>query len=143
MDGVNTTRAWRLMWPERIHHRDGSQLLFRVRVIQTPWAGIYVHHLTSPDTGDLHDHPWNFLSIVVRGGYDEILDPAPADRSVMASWRTWGRWSVHRMRTTSAHRIESVQPGTWTIVVTGRRARRWGFWHACRWTDWADYIGAK
>lgn len=34
--------------------------------------GAYLHHIDRPDPGfDLHDHPWPFVSIILRGGYTE------------------------------------------------------------------------
>jgi hypothetical protein len=40
--------------------------------INTPFGGVKLHHiLRSDEDRDCHDHPWSFLSIVLRGGYWE------------------------------------------------------------------------
>jgi hypothetical protein len=42
------------------------------RAINTRFGGVKLHHiLRSDDDRDLHDHPWSFLSIVLKGGYWE------------------------------------------------------------------------
>lgn len=34
-------------------------------------GGCVVHHFTDADTGDPHDHPWDFYSHILFGGYVE------------------------------------------------------------------------
>jgi len=104
---------------------DGNYLI-RWRVVQTPWGGLYVHRFERPDPrATLHDHPWPFLAVVLRGGYVERrLDPETMkvneDRSV--------RW-FNRMRTHDAHAIvRLLRVPTWTVLLVGRRVRTWGYW---------------
>lgn len=135
-------------------HRDG---------VDHPRAGIYLHRIHGPDPGlDLHDHPWPFVSIILRGGYDEEVEPARtassrADRAeATEAWaptlyrtgsaprgdrRRWRAGSVHRMPLDLAHRIVSVRPGTVTLVLRGRRRRVWGFYQPDGWVaeDVYDY----
>ncbi len=93
--------------------------LTRWRVVQTPWAAVYLHRFDSPDSrATFHDHPWNFVSIVLRGGYDEVR-PVTGLRSV--------RW-FNRVRTTDAHYIERLhRTPTWSLLLVGRRQRKWGY----------------
>lgn len=110
--------------------------LKRLRLVQTPWFGIYVHWINLPDDDrDPHDHPWNFTSIVLRGGYTEALH---TDRD-HSSLHERGRWSAHRMTTGLAHQIIRLEPRTVTLILTGRRSREWGFWTETGWVDWHDY----
>jgi hypothetical protein len=55
--------------------------LTRWRIIETPWASLYLHRITTPDSRPtLHDHPWNFTALVLRGGYVERrLNPRTLD----------------------------------------------------------------
>lgn len=117
--------------------------------------GIYLHHIEDRDPGlDLHDHPWPFISIVLTGGYTEEWTPArdaplrarlaeDAERNGVPSsrgtTRTWRRGSIHRMRLTDAHRIVSALPGTFTLVLRGRKSRRWGFYLPSGYVDQALY----
>lgn len=99
--------------------------LTRWRIVQTPWFGLYLHRLDGPDPrATLHDHPWNFTSLVLRGGYVERrLDPSTLDvdegREV--------RW-VNRLRTHDAHAIvRLLRVPTWTLLFVGARRRTWGY----------------
>lgn len=93
----------------------------RLRVIQTPWFGIYLHRFDRPDSRPtLHDHPWPFASFVIRGaGYVERVGLNKTRRRVC-----WANFK----RATDLHYIEELlSPVVWTLVVVGRRRRAWGY----------------
>lgn len=101
-------------------------------------AGIYLHEIVGPDPGlDMHDHPWAFVALILRGGYSE--QHAEARTPEVPQNRTWRRWSIHRMRQTDVHRITEVEPGTLTLVLRGWKTRSWGFYLPDRWVHQADY----
>lgn len=108
----------------------GGDLLYlrRLRIVQTPFGGIYLHQINEPDKDyDPHDHPFNFVSVILKGGYDEIVGDPHKWWQAQTVWRN--RWSVHRMPITQAHRILNLhQSPTWTLVLVGPRHREWGFW---------------
>jgi len=132
---------------------DGDPYLDRLRIIQTPWFGWYLHKIHRPDADqDPHDHPWRFpllgtafFSMVLCGSYTEVIWPDKRDpaRSYV---RTRRRFSVHAMSWRSAHAITGISGSLWTTVFTGRRHRDgWGFWvpvgaHASRFVPWREYI---
>lgn len=104
---------------------DDETYLIRWRLLQTPWFGIYLHRIGTPDSRPtLHDHPWNFTAFVLRGGYTERrLDPLTM--TVDESHRV--RF-VNRMRTHDAHAITRLaRVPTWTLVFVGARRRTWGY----------------
>lgn len=110
--------------------------LTRWRLIQTPWFGLYLHRLDGPDPRvTLHDHPWAFLSIVLRGGYVERrLDPM----TMLVNEEHRIRY-INRARPGMAHSIRYLlrQP-TWTLLFVGARRRTWGYWNegsAWLWTE--------
>lgn len=133
---------WAFMRRMRLTRTDGAVYLDRVRLVQTPWFGLYLHRMDAPDPGvHLHDHPWPFLSLILRGGYEEQVASsfdAPsmawvAERFPRACLpgvpRSWGRGSVHRVRLSECHRITTLaRVPTWTLVLCGRRSRSWGFY---------------
>jgi hypothetical protein len=107
------------------NYDDDGVYLTRWRVIQTPWAALYVHRMTGPDPrATLHDHPWSFLSIIVRGGYIERrLDPMTM---TVDHWHVVRWWN--RVRALDAHSIRSLlRNPTWTLLFVGRRRRTWGY----------------
>jgi hypothetical protein len=134
--------------------------LVRWRLIQTPWFGIYLHKIMTPDPRPtLHDHPWPFLAVVLRGGYDEMrrgthaVTPAellihPPDDDHPQTWKempdsTYARprrvTRVNRMPLDSLHWISRLHRiPTWTLVFVGRRSRIWGYLD--RDGTWTDFL---
>lgn len=132
---MNRPRGWRRL---TLRH-DGRSFLER-RGLDLGPVGVYVHHIAGPDPGlDLHDHPWPFVSLILRGGYVEQV--ADTREPWLVRLRKWHRWSVHRMPFTICHRIVQAEPGTWTLIVRGRKSRTWGFYlvDEGRWTPWDHY----
>jgi hypothetical protein len=136
------SRRWALM--ERVDAPDVQDperdFMVRHRLVQSPWFGIYLHRLNTPDRRDtLHDHPWPFLSIVLRGGYTEEIGIRARGRGgviVGRRFRSWRAGSVHWMRKTDAHTIYDLRRSpTWTLVLVGRRRPEpsWGYWEGDRW----------
>lgn len=117
----------------------GKPYLDRLRVVQTPLFGIYLHRIHAPDLDrGPHDHPWCFASLVLSGGYsEEVWD----DPSVPLAHRTRARprWSLRSLRRSQAHAITAVDGVLWTLVLTGRRHSTWRFWVEGRPVEWKDY----
>lgn len=137
---------WAFMARMTIPCENGLKYLTRLRIIQTPWFGVYLHNLYEPDADrDMHDHPWEFISIILRGGYTEIVNPIPhvMDTPAYNFKRRWNRWSWHKMSTDKAHRILSVDDGTISLILVGRRKRSWGFYTPEGWVDWREYERAE
>lgn len=110
----------------------GDEYLDRIRIIVTPWFQIMLHRIYRPDRQrDLHDHPWDFLSIILWGRYIETT--VAGDRRCR-----WWNWK----RATDRHSIKwcSRRP-VWTLVFTGPRQRTWGFWvdGGTTFVQWQDY----
>jgi len=120
-----------IVYPERTYLR-------RLRIIQTPFFGVYLHFIYLPDVSDPHDHPWNFLSIVLNGEYLEEVHVS--HQNIIRSWK---RWSIHKMSCYSTHRILLVNENTITLVFTGRRKRQWGFQTKNGWVSWHEYIPSE
>lgn len=100
--------------------------LTRLRIIQTPLFGIYLHRMDGPDSRPtLHCHPWNFRSFVLRGGYIERrLDPHTLKVNDHHTIRRY-----NRVRAFESHSIRTLlRVPTWTLVFVGRRVRTWGYW---------------
>lgn len=85
------------------------------------WFSVRLHHWVKGDPPNYqHAHPWNFLTIVLSGGYDDIGDGRPIDH-VRAP-------AIRYRSLTWRHAVINVLPRTWTIVLTGRIVRPWRFW---------------
>lgn len=118
-----------------------------------PWdsgESILLHAIVRPDDDDaLHDHPWDFTTEILHGGYHEAepsrrflgpLGPGGDDIAIRAR----GPGERRHHAATSAHTITDVQPQTWTLVQTGPRVRAWGFWATDQpWQPWREYLSQK
>jgi hypothetical protein len=105
--------------------------------------------MDAPDPGrDLHDHPYAFFSLILKGGYvEERTDSrfasdiallnisAPRGREV-----TRRRWTLKKFNLHEAHRIVRLHKSpTWTVVFRGARKQDWGFYTPNGWVSDADY----
>jgi hypothetical protein len=91
-----------------------------------------IHHIKrSDDDRAFHDHPWWYLTIILRGGYWEVTPLMDLSKKT-EHWyfkRTWrGPGSIIFRRHTDFHRLE-VQEGQtcWTLFMTGKYKHQWGF----------------
>lgn len=112
--------------------------LWRLRIIQTPWFALYLHKINTPD-GDRHphDHPFNFWSLILKGGYNEhVIDPEFRTKVHRRGW-----FSFHKMPKTHFHSITRLlSVPTWTLIFVGARTQDWGFLTDDGWVDHATYI---
>ncbi len=107
--GSNYMTRWFLQWRYSIRlHR---------------WGGAEDHR-------DLHDHPWWFVTIVLLGGYEETYQTSTMKRPQKRIRRYLG-WVLDP---TMLHRVRPF-PGTWTLVITGPRVRKWGYMTEDGWVD--------
>jgi hypothetical protein len=91
-------------------------------MIETRLGSIRLHHWISPDDArSFHDHPWWFITLVIKGNYID-RSPDGDDHLYMGSIKY--RPAAHR------HTVIPSQHGCWTIIITGPVSRKWGFWVA-------------
>ena len=94
---------------------------------------IDLHHFVTDDwLGDMHDHPARGISIGLFGKYREET-PGGA-RIYRAPW-------VRCLPASHIHRLVMVDGGScWTIMITLKPVRSWGFWTPAGWTPWHKYV---
>jgi hypothetical protein len=82
---------------------------------------IRIHHIKRPDDGrDLHDHPFDYRTIILKGWYDEC------DIFGRSNIRSAGETVSARAQT--FHRISAMPAaGVWTLFIMGPRINSWGF----------------
>lgn len=117
-----------------IESETGDPYMCRYKLLRCRWFKVFLHHiLRSDDDLELHDHPWNFVSIILWRGYLEFLSLGP--RRVRA-----GR--VVRHRASDAHRLELDRPA-WTLVFVTGKKRHWGFWTRRGWESYETFFDRK
>lgn len=124
--------------------------IFRTRMF--PNFRIFLHFINrSDDDRHLHDHPWDFTSLILAGGYDEELPPP---QWLLEDMKKYADWKVHRYlevrepgdilrnKAEHTHRVQ-LRDGkpAWTLVQAGKARRIWGFHTESGWVDWRKYLG--
>lgn len=110
---------------------DRPYLLRWYLIPRNPWVNLYLHKfLRDDDDSALHDHPWWFISFVIRGAYREVL---PEGSVIRRAGSLGYRQAEHR------HRVELLRVPTWTIVMTGPKKRTWGFWCPKGFVPWQEF----
>lgn len=118
---------------------------------------VRVHHIMRPDNDrDLHDHPWNARTIILRRWYreerplakvsiDDLLrhcrsDVVVAGQARAVLDRTAGY--TGRLLFGEYHRISEVaEGGVWTLFITWRKRGTWGFMVDGKKVPWRTYLG--
>jgi hypothetical protein len=81
---------------------------------------IRLHHwLKSDDSRHFHDHEWNFWAIIIKGSY---VDVSTEGRDIVKFGSIRYRKAEHQ------HYVEIGPKGCWSLLLTGKRKRIWGFW---------------
>jgi hypothetical protein len=123
---------WARVEPTKRDVGDGAGNVFfwRYRLIRGRFFGVFLHEFLRSDAERcLHDHPWGFISIVLRAGYWEELPGG------VVKWRRPG--SILVRRATDSHRI-TINHGSkpWSLVIVGPKVREWGFHTLVGWKAW-------
>jgi hypothetical protein len=115
--------------------------------------GVRIHRFVSSDTDRaLHDHPWWWITLVLRGGYMEEVPKHGQWGAMSPQWdrvtrrelvreilRPPGcvmfrpRWHRHRIQ------LLDEQLGATTLFITGPKRYRWGFLTMGGWVDHVNY----
>ncbi len=106
--------------------------MHRWTLLDVGFAKLMIHHfLPTQRDRDHHDHPRGFVTVVIKGGYDDIQFGGKVDRVRAPTIRI--RHAEH------AHITVAGKKGAWTIVVMGPKIREWGFFRDNRWWPWRKY----
>lgn len=103
---------------------------------------IFLHKFLKSDPDDVHDHPWPFLTVILRGGYWEWTPQFDAEGRKTGEIARWcGAGSVRWASANTYHRIE-LDPNVtcWTLFMPGRKCRDWGFLVRNQWIQWEEYL---
>ena len=125
---------------------DGNPYLFRWHLIErnSDRGNVYLHlQIASDPERPLHDHPWDNMSVILAGGYDEIWDQFP-DRPGSVVVRELRKGDTVFRKAEEAHRL--VLPNVryaMTLFTTGPKIREWGFWYPDGWHHSAQHVAER
>jgi hypothetical protein len=134
-----------------LRRADGRLYLSRWGIGHDRIGSILIHRMDAPDPGqDLHGHPWNFWSIILKGGY--IEERSKTNRACSLAWwnethgdnlherieRPW--LSIRKLGLDECHSITELRAKeSWSLVITGPRKRGWGFYLPTGYVDESEY----
>ena len=106
---------------------------------------VFLHKFLKSDPDDVHDHPWPYATLILKGGYWEWLpqfDSQGLKIGEIAKWRGPGSFRI--CKATSYHRIE-LDPNITarTLFMPGPQRREWGFLVKNKWTHNGDYLETR
>lgn len=130
---------------QRTPYRHLPGYMERYWLFRTPLLSCRLHViLASDDDRALHDHPWSYATVILRGGYVEVRPVSPEAQMqgrfdlTNREWIAPGR--VLFRRAESPHRLEVPRGQTClTLFLTGPRRRTWGFQTPRGWVDHHEY----
>ncbi len=93
---------------------------------------IYLHKIMLSDEPVLHDHPWDYFTFILWGGYWEHTPEGKF-------WRGPGHWRFSKAK--SLHWIE-VPEGSYalSLFMRTKKTRTWGFNTSKGWVDYKKYL---
>jgi hypothetical protein len=106
---------------------------------------VFIHKFLKSDPDDVHDHPWPYATLILKGGYWEWIPQFNSKGekfSEIAKWRGPGHFRTCGAK--SYHRIE-LDPSVdcWTMFMPGPQKREWGFLVNNKWIHNEEYLESK
>jgi hypothetical protein len=103
---------------------------------------VFLHKFLKSDPDDVHDHPWPYATLILKGGYWEWIphfDTVGRKTGEYQVWRGPGHFRISKAN--SYHRIELDPDITaWTLFMPGPKQRDWGFLVKNQWIQWEQYL---
>ena len=97
---------------------------------------VVLHRTLRSDEDGLHDHPWDWSSRILHGGYWEETPEGRYWREPEGGWRHRTGKDYHRLVLDDEYHGE-----TWSLFVMGPRYKEWGFLNKDgQWVQWQEYI---
>jgi len=104
---------------------------------------VYLHIFHRSDSDELHDHPWNYASLILWRGYREQTAGSGVRGEGKKYHRIYPGMLIYRPAA-HAHRVELLnnKPAITLVFISGYK-RSWGFFTPTGWRYWKDYFAEK
>jgi hypothetical protein len=104
-------------WKEIGWHEIG-EVFYRYTLFKCPWFSIRLHQLTAPNwPPQCHDHPWWFVTLILRGGYLE-------EHQNSITWQRPGKVLYRPAK--FRHNVVTPCGTAWSLLIMGPTSRKWG-----------------
>jgi len=147
-------RVFLIIKKKIIQREDGKDYMIRYSFPTTSWLpfSIKIHKILLSDDYCLHDHPWKFFSLILKGGYFEYVPPINQHKfdvtsnyngnDMIKKW--YGPLSFLVRPAHWIHRLEIPKDKpTWTLVMTFKKTKEWGFFTKIGFINWKNYISKE
>lgn len=123
---------------------EDSPYLIRWELFVCRWFAIYLHKFErSDDRSSLHDHPWNFITIPLKYGYNDCTYNGGLDIHGEPDFnkKLMKPFTIHYRPSTHVHFVELLDDKkAWTFVIRFKYIRYWGFWRKGIFTVFYEYF---
>ena len=103
---------------------------------------VFLHKFLKSDPDDVHDHPWPYATLILKGGYWEWTPRFDDQGNKITELVRWcGPGSFRWASANTYHRVE-LDPDVecWTLFMPGVKQREWGFLVRNQWIQWEEYL---
>ena len=123
-DGVTPyMHRWHLLFKEKLDNFSENK--------KHPF-NIFLHKIVLSDEPVFHDHPWNYFTIILKGGYWEHTPEGKF-------WR--GAGHMRFSKASSLHYLEVPKGGcAWTLFFRFSKQKDWGFIKNNKWIHYQTYL---
>lgn len=163
--------AWICVKRGRVYYITGESTnkedvyMIRYIVFKSKYLSMYIHRFMRSDSSDPHDHPWNFITYIAEGGYQEDFYQTDKSQKDMTKDEYSSLWTkkinyreagsiayrkatdIHRVVVPRTYKLNEVEKAPLTACIMFKRQRHWGFWPLkdCGTTfiDWRKYLKIK
>ena len=113
---------------------------------------ITLHKVLKSDERVLHDHPWNYATLILKGGYWENIPIYSREGNVVGATRVWrgpGHFRYRKANDLHWLELEKDENGNeipcWSLFYMGKKAQDWGFLpfvatQGYRWVNHKKYL---
>jgi hypothetical protein len=117
-----------------------SPYLTRYTLVSTRWFQLCVHVFHRSDADELHDHPWNFWTLILWRGYDERVSSLSMPHSSQLLHHRAGAFLYRPAEHMHRVILREGKPAV-TLVLMTKRRREWGFMNRRgTWQQWQEYF---
>lgn len=100
--------------------------------------------LRSDDDRHLHDHPWDYTSVILRGSYiEERVIPGGVYHGAVRVKELFKAGDVLQRKATDAHKLVLPDGPVWTLFICSDYKQGWGFLTPQGKVPWRTYLGAE
>jgi hypothetical protein len=132
-------RPWLIRQAQKRPYFHIGEYMHRWWLVPPTWRlpfCIRIHHILRADADPyLHDHPFDWRTIILDGWYRE--------EDVFGTMRLRLAGDTRAASAETLHRIDEVsEGGVWTMFIIGKRRNEWGFMvgNPSRKIHWREYV---